>query len=56
MLYAKQGFWYDALNTLVELQRNQPNNPAVATTWAELMKSVRLDAIGLAVPNARALR
>ena len=51
-LYAKQGFWYDALNTLVELQRNQPNNPAVATTWAELMKSVRLDAIGFPVPNA----
>jgi hypothetical protein len=55
-LYAKQGFWYDALNTLVELQRTQPNNPAVATTWAELMKSVRLDVIGFAVQNASTIQ
>jgi len=51
-LYAKQGFWYEALNTLVELQRTQPNDPAVASTWAELMKSVRLDVIGFAMPKA----
>jgi hypothetical protein len=55
-LYAKQGFWYDALNTLVELQRTQPNNPAAATAWAQLMKSVGLDAIGFAVPKAIAQR
>jgi hypothetical protein len=51
-LYAKQGFWYEALNTLVELQRTQPNHPVVATTWAELMKSVGLEVIGFTVPNA----
>jgi hypothetical protein len=55
-LYAKQGFWYDALNTLVELQGTQPNHPSVATTWAELMKSVGLDAKGFAVPNAIAIQ
>jgi hypothetical protein len=55
-LYAKQGFWYDALNTLVELQRTQPNNPAAATAWAQLMKSVGLDAIGFAVPKVIAQR
>lgn len=55
-LYAKQGFWYDALNTLVELQRTQPNHPVIATTWAELMKSVELDAKGFAVPNAIAIQ
>lgn len=51
-LYAKQGFWYDALNTLVELQRTQPNNPAAAAAWTQLMKSVGLDAIGFAMPKA----
>ena len=55
-LYAKHGFWYEALNTLVELQRTQPNNPAVVTAWAQLMKSVGLDAIGFAVPNAIAIQ
>lgn len=55
-IYAKQGFWYEALNTLVELQRTQPNHPVIATTWAELMKSVGLDAKGFAVPNALAIQ
>lgn len=44
-LYAKQGFWYDALNTLVELRRTEPQNAAIASSWAELLKSVGLDAI-----------
>lgn len=44
-LYAKQGFWYDALTTLTELQQTQPNHPALAATWAQLLKSVGLDAI-----------
>lgn len=47
-LYAKHGYWYDALTALVELQRTQPNNPALGATWAELLKSVGLDAIGFA--------
>lgn len=44
-LYAKQGYWYDALTTLTQLQQTQPNNPALAATWAQLFKSVGLDAI-----------
>jgi len=44
-LYAQAGFWYDALNLLVELQRSQPNNQAVATSWTELMQSVGLEGI-----------
>jgi hypothetical protein len=55
-LYAQQGYWYEALNTLVELQRIQPNHPVIATTWAELMKSVGLEAKGFAVPNAIAIQ
>ena len=44
-LYARQGFWYDALNTLVELQRTQPSNPTLNTTWAKLLKSGGLGVI-----------
>lgn len=44
-LYAKQGYWYDALTTLTQLQQTQPNNPALAATWTQLLKSVGLDAI-----------
>lgn len=44
-LYAKQGFWYDAITTLVELQRAQPNNPQLIEMQAELLKSGGLEAI-----------
>lgn len=44
-LYAKQGFWYDAITTLVELQRTQPNNPQLAQMQVELLKSGGLEAI-----------
>jgi len=40
----------------VELQRTQPDNPAAAMAWAQLMKSVGLDAIGFAMPKAIAQR
>ena len=44
-LYAKRGFWYDALNTLVEMRQAEPGNLAIAASWAELLKSAGLDAI-----------
>ncbi|MBD1804515.1 DUF928 domain-containing protein [Microcoleus sp. FACHB-SPT15] len=49
-VYAKQGFWYDALTTLVELQRTEPNNPKLAALQAGLLQSVGLEAISLALP------
>jgi hypothetical protein len=45
--YAKQGFWYDAVNSLVELGQAEPGNLALAASWAELLKSVGLEAIAL---------
>lgn len=44
-LYAKQGFWYDAITTLVELQRTQPNQPQLAEMQLELLKSGGLEAL-----------
>ncbi|MFB2983716.1 DUF928 domain-containing protein [Microseira sp. BLCC-F43] len=45
--YAKRGFWYDAVNTLVELGQAEPGNLALAASWAEVLKSVGLEAIAL---------
>jgi hypothetical protein len=42
---ANMGIWYDSLSTLAALRRKQPNNPTVATSWQELLKSVNLNAI-----------
>lgn len=44
-LYAKRGFWYDAVTSLVEMQRSQPNNSQLAKIQAELLKSGGIEAI-----------
>jgi hypothetical protein len=47
VLYAKERLWYEALETLVKLQRDRPNDPAVISAWNKLLKSVGLDMIRL---------
>jgi hypothetical protein len=44
-LYAKQGFWYDAVATIIELQSQQPNNSQLSQSWKELLSSVGLSVI-----------
>lgn len=44
-LYAKSHIWYDALNTLAELHRSNPNDAAVTDAWTKLLKSVALEKI-----------
>jgi hypothetical protein len=43
--FAASGLWYDALSTLAELRRSQPNNQTVAASWQDLLNSVGLNAI-----------
>lgn len=38
-LFQKAGIWYETLSTLVELQRSQPNDPALRATWREILQS-----------------
>lgn len=45
VLYAKERLWYEALEILVKLRRDRPNDPAVITAWNKLLKSVGLDII-----------
>jgi Domain of Unknown Function (DUF928) len=45
VLYAQAGLWYDALHTLAELRRANPNDPLLANEWAQLLRSVGLDDI-----------
>ncbi|PAX48934.1 hypothetical protein CK510_28190 [Brunnivagina elsteri CCALA 953] len=47
-LYAKQGFWYDAVATIIELQNLQPNNPQLSQSWNELLTSVGLTVVATA--------
>lgn len=41
-LYAEAGFWYDALETLVQLHQAQPHDAALGVTWANLLQSIGL--------------
>ncbi|MGI0483942.1 DUF928 domain-containing protein [Pantanalinema rosaneae CENA516] len=44
-LYAQAGFWYDALNTYLELSRSQSGNETLAGLWADLLNMAGLRAI-----------
>lgn len=44
-LYAKNGIWYEAVTTILELPLSDPNYPALAASWQELLKSVGLEKI-----------
>lgn len=44
-LYAANGIWYEALTTLAELHRIQPNDSSLAAAWTELLQQVGLQAI-----------
>ena len=37
--YGEQGIWYDALNSLVQARRSQPNNQELIDIWAEFLES-----------------
>lgn len=47
-LYARTGIWHDALETLVELRRAQPNNAVVRAGWNQLLASVGLGQLSAA--------
>jgi hypothetical protein len=42
ILYANNGLWYDTVATLVEALQSNPNDPQLAKSWQELLKSVGL--------------
>ncbi len=44
-LYLQAGFWYEALNLYLELQRSHPNHDSLARLWADLLRSAGLQAI-----------
>ena len=44
-MLARDGIWYDALATLAQLRRSQPENRLIIAHWEELLTSVGLNAI-----------
>ena len=45
VIYARNGIWQDALNTLAAARRANPNDTDLAADWESLLDSVTLDAI-----------
>ncbi|NJN59383.1 MAG: DUF928 domain-containing protein [Leptolyngbyaceae cyanobacterium SL_5_9] len=45
VIYAAAGIWHEALSTLVDLNRANPNDPTVSADLDELLGSVGLEAI-----------
>ena len=43
--YGEQGIWYDALNSLVQARRSQPDNQDLKGIWADFLSSGGLKAI-----------
>jgi len=41
-IYAANGYWYDAIKTLIELRRANLNDPALAADWQDLLHSIRV--------------
>jgi hypothetical protein len=44
-LYAEAGIWYEALDSLVQLRRSQPNDLKTRIDWRQFLNSVGLSAI-----------
>ncbi len=44
-LYAANGYWFDAVNSLVTLRQDHPEDAAVQMRWMELLNSVGLSAL-----------
>jgi Domain of Unknown Function (DUF928) len=43
--YGQNGIWYDALASLAEARRTQPNDKALIDDWTDFLKSAGLDAM-----------
>ena len=44
-LYSNAGIWFEAVTTLAQLRRQNPNNAKLREEWVKLLKDVDLDAI-----------
>jgi len=42
-LYAKNGFWYESITRLFELQQTEPKSPGLNQAWVDSLKSVGID-------------
>lgn len=44
-LYSEAGIWYDTIGTLAQARQAQPQDPALARNWHELLTSVGLEEV-----------
>ncbi|MBW4509571.1 MAG: DUF928 domain-containing protein [Scytonematopsis contorta HA4267-MV1] len=45
VIYADNGIWFDAINTLVQLSRSNPNDTSIKADWQSLLLSVGLESL-----------
>lgn len=45
-LYAEAGIWYEAVATLAELRRKNPNDSTLADDWKRLLESAKIKDVG----------
>jgi hypothetical protein len=51
--YSERGVWYDALTTLAEAKRSQPNNPEFAKTWTDFLSQSTVGLSAIATESVR---
>ena len=44
-IYAENGLWYDTLDSLDRLRKQEPENKAIATIWSDLLQQIGLEEI-----------
>jgi Domain of Unknown Function (DUF928) len=44
-IYLKNNIWYDAVTSLAQVRQTSPNNPAIASAWIDLLRSLGLEDI-----------
>lgn len=44
-LYREAGLWYEALATLADLKRSQPDDDAISAMWVQLLEAIDLESV-----------
>lgn len=47
-IFAANGIWYDAITNLADLRYSQPQDAALTTAWADLLRSINLQDVAAA--------
>lgn len=53
-IYAENGIWHEAINTLAELRQQNPQDVSLQTQWKDLLEEIGLgDISGVAIVSSK---